>query len=85
VAGAQNLGSTGIRSRDFFPKQDVQTEFQQEFEVVEQVPDQSYASFLNSKRWREIRELVLRRCHRICEACGPREAVIAHHTTYAFC
>ena len=61
-----------------------QAEVQEEFEVVEEIPDQSYASFLNSKRWKEIRELVLRRCNRVCEACGHREAIIAHHTTYAF-
>jgi len=42
-------------------------EVQEEFDVVEDIPDQSYDSFLASKAWKQIRELVLRRCNRTCE------------------
>jgi 5-methylcytosine-specific restriction endonuclease McrA len=84
LRGRQNCSTENKAVIIFLWRMAQQAEVQEEFEVVEEIPDQSYASFLNSKRWKEIRELVLRRCNRTCEACGHREAIIAHHTPYAF-
>lgn len=41
-----------------------------------------YEAHLQSHRWRELRAMVLKRCNRVCEGCGAREAVQAHHLTY---
>jgi hypothetical protein len=53
-----------------------QAEVQEEFEVVEEIPDQSYHSFLHSREWAEIRRRVIERAGHVCEACGRAEAVI---------
>jgi hypothetical protein len=61
-----------------------QAEVQEEFEVVEEIPDRSYQSFLHSKEWAEIRRRVIERAGHVCEACGRAEAVIAHHLTMRY-
>lgn len=43
---------------------------------------QWYNSYLRSPAWAEKRDKVLRRCNYVCEGCGERRAVLAHHTTY---
>jgi 5-methylcytosine-specific restriction endonuclease McrA len=41
-----------------------------------------YNDHLASDRWRELRRLVMARCHGTCEGCGERPAVQIHHLTY---
>jgi hypothetical protein len=62
----------------------MQAEAQQEFDVVEEIPDQSYEAFLHSKAWAEIRHRVLERAGHVCEACGRRPAIIVHHLTMRY-
>ena len=42
-----------------------------------------YDEYMQTPEWARKRDLVLRRAHGICEGCGWRRAVQAHHTTYA--
>jgi len=41
-----------------------------------------YREYLQTPQWAEKRKLVLRRAYGICEGCGIRPAVQAHHLTY---
>jgi 5-methylcytosine-specific restriction endonuclease McrA len=41
-----------------------------------------YSAYLNSDRWREKREKVMRRANFVCEGCGNAKATDAHHLTY---
>lgn len=44
--------------------------------------ERQYGEYLRTAEWRERRELVLKRANYLCEGCGKRPAVQAHHTTY---
>jgi 5-methylcytosine-specific restriction endonuclease McrA len=59
-------------------------EVQPEFEVVEEIPDQSYQSFLASKEWALIRRRVLERDRGLCQACLRRPGNIVHHLTMRY-
>lgn len=37
---------------------------------------------LKSEKWKELRQLVMKRCGGICEGCGKEPAVQVHHATY---
>lgn len=41
-----------------------------------------YNKYLASPQWAAKRELVLKRANFVCEGCGERPAVAAHHLTY---
>ena len=42
-----------------------------------------YNDYLRSSVWERKRELVLKRCRRLCESCMSATATQAHHTSYA--
>lgn len=41
-----------------------------------------YEAYLSSEPWREKRALVMKRAAGLCEGCGLRPAIQAHHVTY---
>ena len=41
-----------------------------------------YDIFLKSERWQELRRLIFKRCHSVCEGCGVATATQVHHLTY---
>lgn len=42
----------------------------------------SYRAYFHSAQWYSKRELVLKRAHNRCEACGSQEVLQVHHKTY---
>jgi len=43
---------------------------------------QQYYAYLETPKWREKRQAVLRRANHVCEGCGLARATQAHHLTY---
>lgn len=41
-----------------------------------------YEEHLRSSKWAALRERVMKRCNRVCEGCGLRQARHVHHLTY---
>jgi hypothetical protein len=43
---------------------------------------QAHQAYLDSKEWRRLRELVMRRAQGACEGCGLKQAKEVHHLSY---
>jgi 5-methylcytosine-specific restriction endonuclease McrA len=51
--------------------------------IAEQAREPSYAAFLHSRAWRNLKALVLKRAGGLCEACLSKPAVSVHHVDYS--
>ena len=68
---------------DLFPKQ-MQLEEPEFQTIAEEAPPQNYQAFLHSRRWAEIKALVMKQCGGVCEACMRKPASIVHHLTMKY-
>jgi 5-methylcytosine-specific restriction endonuclease McrA len=62
---------------------DKQNELYQDYANRQILTDMSYAEYLQSDAWKELRAKVLKRASHICEGCGTAEAMQVHHLRYA--
>jgi hypothetical protein len=57
-------------------------EFEEERAKRSRLQEKAYDLYMSSPEWTDKRKAVLRRAHGICEGCGRRPAIQAHHLTY---
>jgi hypothetical protein len=76
-------GKRWVHTNDFMAAlEEARIHFYGVLDFWNDVPLSYYTTYLKSERWKELREIVLKRCGHQCETCTYTKALQVHHRTY---